>query len=102
MGPYSESTEYRLVGGILRFRHTPMLQWGRTLRARNTLKSIFSFGIQHPASMGPYSESTEYRSFSHKPGTLALLQWGRTLRARNTTRCKKRRRAHSRFNGAVL
>ena len=55
------------------------LQWGRTLRARNTAGCEFAAPVVTPASMGPYSESTEY----DQPGRLGTNEAG----------C---------FNGAVL
>src|SRR5665213_3039533 len=57
MGPYSESTEYRRRSA--RRRHQTPLQWGRTLRARNTFHRPAADHADR-ASMGPYSESTEY------------------------------------------
>src|SRR5665213_416328 len=57
-------------GRTLRARNTTMvdprqsqmieLQWGRTLRARNTINPDGSVRTRLDASMGPYSESTEY------------------------------------------
>src|SRR5665213_1553071 len=106
MGPYSESTEY-ILHRPARCRQSK-LQWGRTLRARNTVRrsssrrsrvhasmgpysesTEYSFAgcftaKLYPASMGPYSESTEYGLATSTSHTTIRLQWGRTLRARNT------------------
>src|SRR5665213_2767256 len=106
MGPYSESTEYTFNADELKSAF--QLQWGRTLRARNTiirnvlfdlmplasmgpysesteyLRQRVRFSVATNASMGPYSESTEYNHHLGRGAVVKLLQWGRTLRARNT------------------
>src|SRR5665213_1156869 len=107
MGPYSESTEYTFNADELKSAF--QLQWGRTLRARNTiirnvlfdlmplasmgpysesteyLRQRVRFSVATNASMGPYSESTEYELYISAFVAFYPLQWGRTLRARNTS-----------------
>src|SRR5665213_2263177 len=82
MGPYSESTEYTFNADELKSAF--QLQWGRTLRARNTIIRNVLFDLMPLASMGPYSESTEYNHHLGRGAVVNWLQWGRTLRARNT------------------
>src|SRR5665213_1660203 len=106
MGPYSESTEYGHPGVVrvlndelqwgrtLRARNTATaakaatemteLQWGRTLRARNTPVIFHDADSVILPSMGPCFESTEYEQKAVMYFTGKELQWGRALKARNT------------------
>src|SRR5665213_1099332 len=125
MGPYSESTEYGHPGVVrvlndelqwgrtLRARNTATaakaatemteLQWGRTLRARNTIAkglngSLAQAELQWGRALRARNTGVCPDGRFKRDG----LQWGRALRARNTPASRRRAAKQSSFNGAVL
>src|SRR5665213_1042701 len=101
MGPYSESTEYAITMRPL--LPSRLLQWGRTLRARNTAIPVSALGPGTVASMGPYSESTEYLVAVSSSGNVAHASMGPYSESTEYRRASRPWRIiASSFNGAVL
>src|SRR5665213_1530160 len=101
MGPYSESTEYGHPG-VVRVLNDE-LQWGRTLRARNTIAkglngSLAQAELQWGRALRARNTGVCPDGRFKRDG----LQWGRALRARNTPASRRRAAKQSSFNGAVL